>query len=99
MENYDVIIKINNEIFEYTCNCPYPGKGCKHIVAVSLDILDRLEIHKTALEAEKDDIADPAGNDLTLEEIKEQAISLRRRALRRMNSRLLQEKHIKANIC
>jgi superfamily II DNA or RNA helicase len=40
--DYTVTIGFENGDLDYTCNCPYPGPGCKHTVAALLDIMDRM---------------------------------------------------------
>ncbi|VEN74770.1 Helicase [Candidatus Desulfarcum epimagneticum] len=64
------------------CSCPYPGEGCKHKVAVFLDITDKLvsrnmrrEKKESACEADPDS---SRGGFLSFEEIREQAVSDRR---------------------
>ncbi len=40
----DYVTRINiNGTVTVSCNCPYPGEGCKHVVAVLLDLLDKKE--------------------------------------------------------
>ena len=68
-------VEIQEEGATYTCDCPYPGTGCKHVVAVMLDALDRLETGsrgpgKMDVEAE--------GDFLTPDEIREKALEDRR---------------------
>jgi superfamily II DNA or RNA helicase/predicted nucleic acid-binding Zn finger protein len=60
-----------------SCDCPYPGPGCKHIVAVMLDAVDRMNQWKKS----GPDLSKPAfgGEDLlTPDEIKAQALEDRR---------------------
>jgi len=38
--DYTTGITINGPV-AVTCDCPYPGEGCKHVVAVLLDLLER----------------------------------------------------------
>jgi superfamily II DNA or RNA helicase len=40
--DYTTEININGSIAS-SCDCPYPDEGCKHVVAVLLDLLDREE--------------------------------------------------------
>ncbi len=37
--DYTTEVNIGKEI-TFDCDCPYPGEGCKHVVAVLLDLLD-----------------------------------------------------------
>ena len=41
--DYTVEVGIGRDIAT-SCDCPYPGDGCKHVVAVLLDLLDRNEV-------------------------------------------------------
>ncbi|MBM9537625.1 DEAD/DEAH box helicase [Desulfobulbus alkaliphilus] len=56
------------------CNCPYPNAGCKHVVAVLLDLLDRKERQQ---QPSVDITADT--DFLSPEEIRQQALEDRRR--------------------
>ncbi len=40
--DYTTEVNINGAV-AVSCNCPYPGEGCKHVVAVLLDLLEREE--------------------------------------------------------
>ena len=40
--DYTIEVNINGSVAA-SCDCPYPGDGCKHVVAVLLDLLDREE--------------------------------------------------------
>jgi superfamily II DNA or RNA helicase len=40
--DYTIAVRFTNGDVSYSCNCPYPGEGCKHTVAVLLDIMDRV---------------------------------------------------------
>jgi len=46
--DYDVNVDLAKDTVEHSCTCPYPGEGCKHTVAICLDILDQLDRHKDA---------------------------------------------------
>jgi len=46
--DYDVNVNLAKDTVEHSCTCPYPGEGCKHTVAICLDILDQLDRHKDA---------------------------------------------------
>ncbi len=41
--DYTVEVEIDKDIAA-SCDCPYPGEGCKHVVLVLLDLLDRNEV-------------------------------------------------------
>ncbi len=72
--DYCTKVQINGAILT-SCDCPYPGDGCKHVVAVLLDILDRTESQATLP-------AQPQAPDapfLSPEEIKQQALADRQK--------------------
>jgi superfamily II DNA or RNA helicase len=71
--DYQVEIKWN-ETLRTTCTCPYPNEGCKHIVAVLLELLDRNERQQQPSETltRETDFLSP-------EEIRQQAMEDRQR--------------------
>jgi len=71
--DYRVEIRWNGPLAA-PCPCPYPGEGCKHAVAVLLDLLDRQERQQSQPmpAATVDDF-------LSVEEIRQQALEDRRR--------------------
>lgn len=71
--DYKVIVKMKNQSLETSCTCPYPGNGCKHTVAMLIDLKRRLDSQK---QTEKPAAA-PASY-LSAEEIKEQALEDRK---------------------
>ncbi|EFK07303.1 SNF2 family N-terminal domain protein [delta proteobacterium NaphS2] len=68
--DYVTRVILDTERVRTSCDCPYPGVGCKHTVAVLLDIRDRLERHKITESLEPSE--EPF---LTPEEIRKQAIA------------------------
>ncbi|MCP4693882.1 MAG: DEAD/DEAH box helicase family protein, partial [Desulfobacterales bacterium] len=42
---------LDNDV-NYSCDCPFPGKGCKHTVAVMLDVHDRMAVWRVDKAAE-----------------------------------------------
>jgi superfamily II DNA or RNA helicase len=38
---YEVFIRLEDDQIETSCTCPYPYRGCKHVVAACLDIAER----------------------------------------------------------
>jgi ERCC4-related helicase len=76
--DYEVHVEFKDGKLEYECNCPYYSDGCKHTVAVFLDILEQLARYKT--KGEKSQEVDPVleENLLSYEEIKNQAIEERK---------------------
>lgn len=76
--DYTTSIGINELGLEYECDCPYPGPGCKHVVAVLLDTLDRIEAWK-----EQDPQLDvPKEPYLSPEEIRKKALEDREKRAR-----------------
>ena len=69
----------------YTCDCPYPGKGCKHAVAVMLDVRDRLRGWTPAVPGQKEPKPEeapeppPAADFLTADEIRAQVLEDRKK--------------------
>ncbi len=55
-DDYEVDIRLgeDDDIREYSCNCPYDGYMCKHVVAVLLKIRDENIGHTTDEKKEKD---------------------------------------------
>jgi superfamily II DNA or RNA helicase len=83
--DYTTKVQLLPEGVNSACDCPYPGKGCKHTVAVLLDIYDRMTgwkdaVNKTALP--KEETPETATVDeeqcLTFEEIRKQALEDRK---------------------
>lgn len=69
--NYRTEIILNTGI-ESQCDCPYPGNGCKHIIAILLELFDEQEEEKRGYEESKEQAKESAY--LTHEEIKTQAL-------------------------
>ncbi|MFO7877237.1 MAG: SNF2-related protein [Desulfovermiculus sp.] len=73
--DYTTIVSLEDKDLDYSCDCPYPGPGCKHVVAVMLDVLDRRQ------DWSQDPVggeAQPPSDYLTPEEIKNKALDDRR---------------------
>ena len=69
--NYHTEIYLDNGI-NTSCNCPYPGICCKHVVAILLELFDKQESAKQG--HVEDNNQDIESNYLTYEEIKTQAL-------------------------
>jgi len=65
-DDYTTAVEMTNGTVKTSCDCPYPGTGCKHTVAILLDLRDMLGRWQ---EPDEDD--DPC---LTPEEIRQQAL-------------------------
>ena len=68
--DYITRIVLEPERVKTTCDCPYPGVGCKHTVAVLLDVRDQLVRRKQTAPLEPSD--EPF---LSPEEIRKQAVA------------------------
>jgi superfamily II DNA or RNA helicase len=78
--DYTAKINLNEESVQTSCNCPFPEDGCKHTVAVLLDIQDKVagwQQRHSAQGGAIDDIQPPEPF-LTAEEIKSLALKDRR---------------------
>ena len=76
--DYTAEIRLEDRRVSTRCTCPYPGIGCKHTVAVLLDVCGRLIDADVEAETDADDAPEtpetPADPYLTPEEIRQQAI-------------------------
>jgi len=73
--DYLVNVTIGDAAVDYSCTCPYPGNGCKHVVAALFDSMDRIEQWRPA---ELLETPPPAADILSPEEIRAQALDDRR---------------------
>ncbi|ACN17596.1 Helicase, Snf2 family [Desulforapulum autotrophicum HRM2] len=73
--NYTTQVAIKGEEVLTSCNCPYPGDGCKHVVAALLNARELL------LKREKDKVTTPNDDDpyLSEDEIRQQALADRKK--------------------
>jgi hypothetical protein len=74
--DYTVTVAIKGEVPTGTCTCPYPHRGCKHLVAACLDIGERKRREKKL--AGSPDSRNIPQEYLTPEEIKAAALESRR---------------------
>ncbi|HCY85807.1 MAG TPA: helicase [Desulfobacteraceae bacterium] len=73
--NYETRISLKNSGVDFRCNCPYPGKGCKHVVAAMLSTQDILsKATQASLPVET-----PQAKYLSKEQIKAQALDDRKK--------------------
>ena len=68
--DYVTRVALDADRVRTSCDCPYPGLGCKHTVAALLDVRDQMERRKLAAPLEPSE--EPF---LTPEEIRKQAIA------------------------
>ena len=87
--DYITKVQLLSEGVNSSCDCPYPGKGCKHTVAVLLDICERLEGRREEKRQKEDaeleeeyTAADDGSPYLTPEEIRKQALEDRKKRAR-----------------
>ncbi|MDM8515191.1 SNF2-related protein [Desulfobacterales bacterium HSG16] len=78
--DYTARINFHDTGLKTFCDCPYPGSGCKHTVAVLLDVHDQLHYIKQ-VKAKKESVPDVESEEayLTPEQIREQAMKDRRK--------------------
>jgi len=72
---YETRVILGKQKVSYACTCPYPGAGCKHVVAALLKTGDLLSDKNVSLESK----IDTACVYLTPEEIKTQALADRKK--------------------
>jgi hypothetical protein len=77
---YDTVVQIRDGGVEASCDCPYPGPGCKHIVAALLDARDVMGRWKDA--GPGGTAGHGAGGYLSREEIRTLALEDRKRRAR-----------------
>lgn len=77
--DYLITVGFNNGGIDYSCDCPYPGEGCKHAVAVLLDIMDRKNFRDHQALAPEPPDGQPLDVCLTAEEIRNQALEDRKK--------------------
>ena len=76
--DYKTIVQMKEDTLETSCDCPYPGPGCKHIVAALLDARD---IYQRWLDADGA-LPDAEAAFLSPEEIRAQALEDREKRAR-----------------
>ncbi len=80
--DYTTRVRLLADGVQTACDCPYPGKGCKHTVGVLLDVMHRQNLKKSA-QVQSLASAVPADDFLTPDEIRAQAISDRQQKARK----------------
>jgi hypothetical protein len=76
--DYTTQIRLAGDHVDFSCSCPYPGSGCKHVVAALLDCRDILQRWKSETE---DPTVDADGKEACLseDEIRRQALEDRQK--------------------
>jgi superfamily II DNA or RNA helicase len=78
--DYTTEVRMSNGQMAYSCDCPYPGQGCKHTVAILFDVADRLNRWKdTRVDKPQQSAALDEEKLLTADEIREQALDDRKK--------------------
>lgn len=80
--DYIVSLQFANGGLRSSCSCPYPGNGCKHTVAVLLDLMDRLDFRTREMSMVPVGDAEMTEPWLGPEEIRQQALEDRRKRAR-----------------
>lgn len=89
--DYTVQVCLQDSSPEYSCDCPYPGPGCKHVVAVFLDVLGRFRAKdQGAVDQEQE-----PGNYLSAQEIREKALEDRYQRAQKEEFKLLRGEMLK----
>jgi hypothetical protein len=73
--DYVTRIQLTSKGLETVCDCPYPGTGCKHVVAAALNVRDLLQKSEHPASA----VPETATPYLSREEIRDQALADRRK--------------------
>ncbi len=80
--DYVTRIRLSEGKLETECDCPYPGDGCKHTVAVLLDAADVVAQWRTAVRSMEDRPEPEDAPYLTPEEIRQRALDDREQRAR-----------------
>ena len=72
--DYVTAARFGNGHVETSCDCPYPGEGCKHVVAVLLDAMDIIKRWSSPVETPSGYVAEPLDEYLTPDEIRQLAL-------------------------
>ncbi len=90
--NYRTEVSLNGAITSH-CDCPYPGSGCKHVVAILLELLD--EQQKTQVQTIAD--IDRQEEYLSYEEIRQQALDDRHKRAKQEKLTVMQGDMLKGD--
>lgn len=91
--NYRTEVVLNGAITS-ECDCPYPGAGCKHIVAILLELFDQQQGRDVELQV--DDV-DLQRQYLSYEEVKQQALEDRRKKAKQEKFKVIQGDMLKGD--
>jgi len=76
--DYTTAVQLSENGIETSCDCPYPGVGCKHTVAALLDVCDQINSWKKAIPVVAATEDETVEKYLTEDEIKAQALEDRK---------------------
>ena len=77
--DYTIRLKLHEDGIETTCDCPYPGVGCKHTVAALLDAAHLVERWQRAREVNLPPPSPTGEEAMTPEEVRQMAVEDRQR--------------------
>ncbi len=80
--DYTTRVRLLDQALETSCDCPYPGRGCKHTVAVLLETRNLLYSEPGMTDAMAGPLDEMREQFLTADEIRAQALDDRRRRAR-----------------
>ncbi|MCP4342626.1 MAG: DEAD/DEAH box helicase [Desulfobulbaceae bacterium] len=90
--NYRTEVVLNGAV-SCQCDCPYPGPGCKHIVAILLELFDQQgDMDESPITAE-----DPQAHYLSYEEIRQQAFEDRHKRAKSEEFKVVQGDMLKGD--
>ncbi len=81
--DYEVRVNFSNDSINHLCTCPYYSDGCKHTVAVCLDIIRYVERYKDEKEKRESPKSIPDNELMNYDEIKAEALRDRQKRARR----------------
>ena len=77
--DYDVNVDFVKGDIKYSCTCPYYSDGCKHTVAVCMDIIEQVNRYKSSMEIKQAEDLISDSDQLSYDEIKRQAVEDRKK--------------------
>ncbi len=81
--DYTTRVKLSETGVETDCDCPYPGKGCKHTVGVLLDVINRQTVFVKTTDRHPPEQIPLVDDWLTPDEIRSQALADRQQKARK----------------
>jgi predicted nucleic acid-binding Zn finger protein len=87
--DYTTRIQLNANGIQTSCDCPYPGKGCKHTVGALLDVMKRLQTRTIPAERDVAESAPGREDCLSEAEIRDQAFADRHQRAKKEDFRVI----------